>query len=1105
MFGDCEGWIHREINLMSISTITIQNQVGNSFGWKYFYGDGCPVCDDSRNDCRQSLSTGLYHCRVDTAVNSSFTFIELDNNGFGMWSDGCDFKPTTARQSLKAQPKRSAIKPYPADPAQRHKEIKKILRDYPLSPKDKEGLLKRGLTEEEIKAGYFGSIPYDFPPAPRDIDPNFPGVGANGKLGARMGLICPVINVDGFMVGFQIRQTNETNGKYRWLTSTKSKGTKGYQMHLPHGEMPIHVAVPDEVKHEGIGIDEGVLKTDITAKRWGKVVVGAAGGNFKSSEQEFIRTLQELSRQYQTDIVHLMPDAGAMKNEQVWGQFEKAAEIATKAGFKCSVLWWGQEEKGIGHDPDEVTPQEIANAVEQPLTAPKQAEKEGEPVEDKSEARKRFEKSVYRRLTQLDKGDIRYIDKQYLDVSDVPNLSQGVFTMHSVYGTNKTGLMAEIRKRFPDTQLITLHNRNVLGRQTSQRLNTKHLQDNLKAGNRLKGYEDMSLCIDSLHHVDPGAATRYIVFVDEAESVGQHLALGSTIKDAERARYFAYHQNLIKNAHAVILADADMSDTTTDYYVQLRGQNETPNVLYNAYVPKREAGIKVYIDKGVRDDCGNNLAECMIIGQFKADIKAGRNAVFATDNRKLAYAVQKEIDPGNQLKGMVISQDTADERQQKLIMSNPNKYVTERGLQYLIYTPSAESGFSIDVPGHFEHIYGRFTGVVNPNTAMQMMHRVRGDVPKTMCIPQRAYVDNDNDSCTPSGVAKRQKDIATQSLGLVSKELIGDLYKEKQDALADWFTHEDIHDEKALRERHEAVFNRIKDWMSFGGDFETIHFEYSCKLKARDNYARLHFKDVLMDLLIAAGYDAEFIEVDSKTERPVFAPAQRLAVELEQAEQINEAEDITDEEYQELQREGTSTREIKAKLARYYLQTTYPAADIDDREVVWKLSTHDGGRWAKGVTLHWMSQNIEVSAMRNARKWLAMAKNDTFSPFDVPTEYLKVKAIKSLRLEEILIPDVQLSTNSPEVKAFIDRIKQDHKADLKALGIKPNTKLDGFAFINKLLNHISLQFEFDTKIMGERFYKLDLTDTLAVNLRAKINESCFTRFLGAKTAETYME
>jgi len=1084
---------------MSTSTITIENQRVNGFGWEYFQGKGCPICGDARKDCRQSLSTNLYHCRVDSAVNSNFTFVDFDSNGFGMWTDGSDFKPSTVRQKLKVQPKGSGTKPYPADPAQRHKEIKKILREYPLSPKDRAGLLERGLTEKEIDAGYFGSIPYDYPRAPRDLDPNFPGVDTKWKLGARKGLICPAVNVDGYIVGFQIRLTNETDGgKYRWVSSGKIKGTKGYSLHLPHGEMPIHVAIPDEVKHKGIGICEGILKPDITAKRWGKVVIGAAGGNFKSSEQEFIRSLKELSQQYQTDIVHLMPDAGGRKNEQVWEQFKRTADIATKAGFKCSILWWGQEEKGIGHDPDEVTPNEIANTIELPLTAPEEKTK---PVEDKYEAWKRYEKSVYQRLTQLDKGDIRYVDKQYLDVGDVPESAPGIFTMRSVYGTNKTGLMAEFRKRFPHTQLITLHNRNVLGRQTSQRLKTKHLQDSIKAGNRLKGWEDMSLCIDSLHHIDPEAATQYIVFVDEAESVGQHLALGSTIKDSERARYFAYHHNLIKNAYAVILADADMSDTTTDYYVQLRGKDEMPKVLYNAYVPKREAGMEVYIDKCVRNSKGTNLAEGMIIKQFKEDIQAGRKAVFATDNRKVAYAVQKEVDPCDKLNGMVISQDTADERQQKLIMNDPNKYVTERGLDYLIYTPSAESGFSLDVPGHFNHIYGLFTGVVNPNTAMQMMHRVRGDVPKTMCIPEHAYTDDDNDFCTPKGVAQRQKDIALQSLGLVSKELINDLYKEKQDAL----THEDIHDEEALRKSQEETFKRITDWMSFGGDFETIHFEYSCRLKARDNYARRHFKDVLTDLLIGAGYKAKFTEFLYEELCPGITPTQRRAVEMEQAQKITEAEDIEEEEYQELQREGTSTREIKAKLGRHFLQTTYPAANINNQKEVWKLLTHDGGKWARGVALHWMSQNIEVSAMRNARKWLAMAKNDTFSPFDVPTEYLKVKAIKSLRLEEILISGVPLSSKSPEVKAFIERIKRDHKADLKALGIKPNTKLEGIQLINRLLDHISMQFKCKDKTEAERFYYLDLSDTLEVDLRAKIKESFSTRFLGSLAAETLTE
>jgi hypothetical protein len=292
-------------------------------------------------------------------------------------------------------------------------------------------------------------------------------------------------------------------------------------------------------------------------------------------------------------------------------------------------------------------------------------------------------------------------------------------------------------------------------------------------------------------------------------------------------------------------------------------------------------------------------------------------------------------------------------------------------------------------------------------------------------------------------------------------------------------------------------------WRSLAGEIEPAHFEYTCQLKARDNYTKEKYKDVFIALVKAAGYDPEIIDVAPMPEPLGFGTkAEREAVEKENALRVATAPDISDEEYQTLQKDGKATREIKAQISRHLLQTLYPESNIDDPERVLHLSIKKGGRWAAGVTRYWMSQNLDVSSHHHAKKWLARAKNDNITPFDAPTEYPKIKALVSMRLGEIMLEDEPIDCNDPRVIAFVDRIKTKHKAELKTLGIDPKTKLEGIQFINKLLGFYSVKWVTPDK--GDtRKYKLEFTSPPVKNgnLRQEIEASLTTRFLPLLLAE----
>jgi hypothetical protein len=88
--------------------------------------------------------------------------------------------------------------------------------------------------------------------------------------------------------------TGDSN-RYRWLSTKKQTlhlYTTGFN---PDGELPLAIHRPTG-KPEGIALAEGTgAKPFLTSQRLNLLVVGAAGGQFSSSESIFKASLDQLS------------------------------------------------------------------------------------------------------------------------------------------------------------------------------------------------------------------------------------------------------------------------------------------------------------------------------------------------------------------------------------------------------------------------------------------------------------------------------------------------------------------------------------------------------------------------------------------------------------------------------------------------------------------------------------------------------------------------------------------------------------------------------------------------------------------------------------------
>jgi hypothetical protein len=317
----------------------------------------CPICNGARRDCRENTQIGLIHCRHDViSAPLGFRFVGVDAIAFNMWTvddgrsgDSSDWETqqqqrVAERERRLADERERCIQSLSVD--ERDRNIRRIHAQVGLSTRHRQLLRDRGLTDAQIDAGkYFSIAPWQ---EVTGINPRLAGVDLWGRklLIGQAGFACPVPDVQGRLIGWQTRFDDASDDKYKWTTSRSSKRPNGGTAHLPNGELPIGCYRPvDGVKINTIALAEGFLKSFIAAQRRGQIIIGAAGGNWASSPQQFKTYIDALAAELNTKTLVLYPDGGAIANNSVMGSYQRALEMITKWGYSVFVAWWGQRTK----------------------------------------------------------------------------------------------------------------------------------------------------------------------------------------------------------------------------------------------------------------------------------------------------------------------------------------------------------------------------------------------------------------------------------------------------------------------------------------------------------------------------------------------------------------------------------------------------------------------------------------------------------------------------------------------------------------------------------------------------------------------------------------
>ncbi|NJL53277.1 MAG: hypothetical protein HC930_15845 [Hydrococcus sp. SU_1_0] len=188
--------------------------------------------------------------------------------------------------------------------------------------------------------------------------------------------------------------------------------------------------------------------------------------------------------------------------------------------------------------------------------------------------------------------------------------------------------------------------------------------------------------------------------------------------------------------------------------------------------------------------------------------------------------------------GIRIDKKTVNSPAIKAFMANPDEWISDNKPDYILYSPSAESGIDISIRDYFTggH-YLLFNGVIDVDSAIQMLGRVRdSNVIKTVYARQFSIIKDEGlRSHLPSLLQKSEQEFIDSDLARIMQdyqseynELSYQYWQESQNAIANTaYTYQSIWNMEKSNYREmlrKALSNRGYEIESLYGTRDSIEF-----------------------------------------------------------------------------------------------------------------------------------------------------------------------------------------------------------------------------------------------------------------------------------------
>ncbi|MCX5999101.1 MAG: DUF3854 domain-containing protein [Chloroflexi bacterium] len=227
--------------------------------------------------------------------------------------------------------------------ATRDRIYRGLLAKLSLSDTHRSNLSRRGLTNPQVDALRYATLPAGGrrPIVHRLISEGFKMAGVPGfyldrgevRLAGPAGMLIPVKDTLGRIVGLQVRCDNTEGGKYKWVSSAGR----------PYGcspGAPAHVVRPYDADAQEIWITEGALKADIAAMHLNRLFVAVSGvGNWHG----VLPVLKELKPRR----IIICFDTDKNRNSSVRLHLDALTTCLVGRGLRTFEADWDSRFKGI--------------------------------------------------------------------------------------------------------------------------------------------------------------------------------------------------------------------------------------------------------------------------------------------------------------------------------------------------------------------------------------------------------------------------------------------------------------------------------------------------------------------------------------------------------------------------------------------------------------------------------------------------------------------------------------------------------------------------------------------------------------------------------------
>jgi len=1109
------------------------------------HGNPCIHCGDVAAKCRTHKTREMHLCTFlagSKKGEKSQGYVVIGDTKDGRWSRLLPDNSSKysyqrieelhrERQNQKEEEKRQRLaKEMPA--VERDKYYREILAQLGLNPEDKEDLVRRGFTEEQIIKSGFKSVER-WQKFNKTYPANLPGISATGDglITHTPGYACPIKNADGLIVGLQVRKRvllNGDNQRYYFLSTNSS-------IRL-NDEIPLAVFIPNKYQTNRIAFVEGVgSKPFLTSERLGLPVIGAAGGNWASSPSHLKASLDKLEVKPGNEVT-LFADSGSVKNKSVVRQYTRVANLIQSWGYVVTFAWWGQADKSL-LDIDELQPEEYSRIRYLPFAEFKALCIKWGGLSEK-QTPDTTPLDYLERVAQVQKKlhTLSYPIDLVCDPSQkyLPNLvgripTKGIVALKSPKGSGKShqiklikehccgywseNIITPILPELPPEQLellgtktktkeveaipepriekirhkglgmsfLSINARIALGREQAIRWEFTWIEDadlesktefegtKLSTVSIIENINEIGLCWDSLGKIFGRDWSNTLIVIDETELGLNHVATSSTCRDR---RSFILHtlEHKLKECldNDGLVILADADLTNTSLDYLTTIAPGHPPFIVGHDFKGDPWDVDFYTGK--RD------AVLSVIEEWVAE-KDCRPIAVALDNQKEAESLSKVLTKkypwlAQEVGGLIrIDSKVTQTDFGKDFVKRPNQSIEKYKPKILIYTPSLGVGCSIDI-AYFAHVFGLFFGNLEPSQARQMLARVRQSVPRTVWGVDRASSgENEPTSYLPAEIKRRMFNYNDGQMTLLQVALT----KANEMAQNAGIVNPEDCDILPL------LIETLKEMMGPEGSWNNPHINLYCCQVARRNFALSQFAIQLRQELLEEGHSITDQTGEEKTQAGEAVKEGKKEIQRRDATLTANAKDITFEEAQEIKRKPVRTDEEEHSTAKAFLKHDLPGVELTP-EFVLKAKYEDNGRWLAQAKLFWHIYNLDALKDKDEREWRyklnQFSKGVAFLP-DVKTDTPKIEAIIKSGILDWVKPDdptTEYSNESPEGKAFIKRCHSHRRLIKTALNITIRQDSEPIKIANRILDRIGLRLGYTRKEKSSgnvlRYYKL---------------------------------